>query len=359
LRWLLESDEALAERVSSGEVCFGTIDTYLIHRMTGGRVYATDHTNASRTMLYNLSTRTWDPLLCGKFGLCETQLATILPCDAHFGETTLDGILPAPLPIIGVMGDSQAALFAQRCFTKGSAKVTLGTGSSMLYNIGSEGTFSKNGVVTTLASVIQGTPTYSFEGIIRFSSATMDWLKNQLGLFESIQEADRIAAALEDSGGVFVVPAFTGLGAPYWNPGVRAAILGLTPHSNRAHIIRAGFESMGFQVRDVLEMMELEVGARCERLHVDGGPTRSAFLMQLLADILQRPIAVSKVAECSALGAVMAGLIGSGAVPSVQTLEALPRDEITYRPVALRARMDALYEQWKSKVNQLNHLSFS
>jgi glycerol kinase len=256
---------------------------------------------------------------------------------------------------MGVMGDSQAALFAQRCFTKGSTKVTLGTGSSMLYNIGTVGTFSKNGVVTTLASVIQGTPTYCFEGIIRFSSATMDWLKNQLGLFDTIEDADEIAASLEDSGGVFVVPAFTGLGAPYWNSGVRAAILGLTPHSNRAHIIRAGFESMGFQVRDVLEMMEREVESHCECLHVDGGPTRSAFLMQLLADILQRPIAVSSVAECSALGAVMAGLIGSGAFASIDALGAMPRNEIAYHPNADRARMDALYSQWRCELLYLNH----
>ena len=354
LKWLIDENPELVDRLNRGDVLFGTIDTYLIYRMTEGRVYATDHTNASRTMLYNLGERKWDCFLCKHLAVDSKHLPTIMSCEDSFGLTTLGGILPKPTPIQGVMGDSQAALFAQRCFTKGSTKVTLGTGSSLLYNIGPEQIVSSNGVVTTLAAVVQQKPTYCFEGIIRFSSATMDWLQKQLGLFNNIKEADELAESVGESAGVFLVPAFTGLGAPYWNSNVRAAILGLTAHSNRAHIIRAGFESMAFQVRDVLEMMESEVGYKCDKLNIDGGPTKSPFLMQLIADILQRPISISKVSECSAMGSVMLGMLGSGIAKSLEDLCELPRDEIEYRPQKTPAQINDLYSKWKEKVAGLS-----
>jgi len=352
LKWWIGQDPKIGQKLRHGEYLFGTIDTYLIYRMTRGAVYATDPTNASRTMLYSLKQRCWEPFLCEAFDVAAANLPEIRDCDSCFGETDFEGILPSPIPIIGVMGDSQAALFAQRCFEPGSTKVTLGTGSSLLYNIGEDLVYSKNGVVTALASVVNQRPCFCFEGIIRFSSAIMDWLQHQMGLFASIREADAIAEATQDSAGVYLVPAFSGLGAPYWDAGARAAIVGLTAHSTRAHIIRAGFEAMVFQVRDVLEMMETEVGIPCSILNVDGGPTKSTFLMQLLADCLQRPICVASLSECSALGAVMAGMLGSGGVADIDALKRLPRDEKHYQPLKNKTAVDTLYHRWKLEVQR-------
>ncbi len=354
LKWWVESDPEIAAGLQSGDYLFGTIDTYLVYRLTGGAVYATDHTNASRTMLYSLKNRRWEGLLCDVFGAKLECMPEIRDCDAAFGETTFEGLLSAPVRIQGIMGDSQAALFAQRCFTPGSTKVTFGTGSSMLYNIGPELVFSNNGVVTALAAAVDQSPSYCFEGIIRFSSAIMDWMQKQLGLFENIQEADQLAEAIADSAGVCVVPAFTGLGAPYWNARAKAAIVGLTAHSGKAHIIRAGFEAMAFQVREVLEMMEAEVGIPCSLINVDGGPTKSPFLMQLVADILQRRICVSSLSECSAQGAVMAGMLGSGTVQSLADLEQLPRKEIYYNPTGDPETIATLFERWKTQVMLIN-----
>jgi len=354
LKWWVESDPAIAAGLQSGDYLFGTIDTYLIYRLTRGAVYATDHTNASRTMLYSLITRQWERFLCDVFGVKLECMPEIRDCDATFGETTFEGQFSAPISIQGVMGDSQAALFAQRCFSPGSVKVTFGTGSSMLYNIGPELVFSKNGIVTALASVVEETPSYCFEGIIRFSSAIMDWMQKQLGLFENIREADKLAEAIADSAGVIVVPAFTGLGAPYWNARAKAAIVGMTAHSGKSHIIRAGFEAMAFQVREVLEMMEAEVGIPCSLINVDGGPTKSPFLMQLVADILQRTIRVSSLSECSAQGAVMAGMLGAGTVKSLAELETLPRKETYYRPTSDPETTTTLFERWKTQVMLIN-----
>jgi glycerol kinase len=350
LKWIFDNKPESKAKVLSGEVLFGTIDTYLIYRMTQGAIYATDHTNASRTMFYNVDTRTWDKEVCSIFEMPVERLPLILDCNASYGPTTFDGILHTPLWIFGVMGDSQAALFAQRCFEIGSSKVTLGTGSSLLYNIGPKNLHSKNGIVTTLASVIKGIPTYSFEGVIRFSSGTMDWLKDQLGLFDDILEAEELANSIPDTEGVYLVPAFSGLGAPYWIADARAAVVGLTTQSDRRHIIRAGFESMGYQVKDVLDLLETESDQSCEILNVDGAPSSSPFLMQMLADFLQKPIRVSLTKNCSAFGAMLAGMLGAGIHDSLEDLQQIPSPHHHYKPTADPEVTTKKYQGWRKAV---------
>ena len=350
LKWLLDNKPELKAKVLSGEVLFGTMDTYLIYRMTQGSIYSTDHTNASRTMLYNIETRSWDEEVCRIFGIPVERLPRILDCNASYGPTTFDGVLDSPLSIFGVMGDSQAALFAQRCFEVGSSKVTLGTGSSLLYNIGGKSIRSENGIVTTLASVINGVPTYSFEGVIRFSSGTMDWLKDQLHLFEDIMEAETLADSIQDTDGVYLVPAFSGLGAPHWVAEARAAVVGLTTQSDHKHIIRAGFEAMAYQVKDVLNLLESESKQSCGTLNIDGGPSSSPFLMQMLADILQKPIHVSLTRNCSASGAMLAGMLGAGIYHSTKDLQNIPSPHDLYEPVADAETITRKYEGWKKAV---------
>jgi glycerol kinase len=336
IKWLVRERTELKSRLAAGEALLGTVDTYLIYRMTGGRVFATDHTNASRTLLYGIRALGWDRWLCELFEAPEAALPEIRESRAQFGETTFDGLLRRPVPICGVMGDSQASLFAQRCYEPGMAKVTFGSGSSVLLNLGGTLRFSKSGTVSTLAWVDQGRPTYAFEGIISFSAASITWLKDQLGLLNSSREAGELAAALPDNGGVYLVPAFAGLSAPHWRPDARAAIVGLTAHSTRHHLARAAEEAIAYQLRDVLEMMNADAKIPLRFIRADGGPTRDRFLMQFTADMLGIELEVSEVPDCSALGAALAGMLGLGLCRGFEELAALPREAVRYQP-----RMDA------------------
>ncbi len=306
LKWLVTQHPEIAAKLSEGEALVGTIDAYLIYRLTAGRTFATDTTNASRTLLFDIGARAWDAALCRYWGCPLSSLPEARDCDASFGETTLNGILDTPIPIRGVMGDSQAALFAQRCFEPGSAKVTFGTGSSVLLTIGPEMRRSRRGVVTTLAWTLRGEATYAFEGIIISSAATLAWLRDQLGLFRSYDQVEPMARELTDNGGVYLVPAFSGLGLPYWQPDARAAIVGLTAQSDRRHVVRAGLESIAFQVCAALDAMRSEASLELRGLRADGGATTNSFLMQLVADLCGVDLAVASMPDCSALGAVMA-----------------------------------------------------
>ncbi len=255
LAWLLRSNRALAGKLADGTALFGTIDAYLIYRLTGGKVFACDHTNASRTLLLDIHSLAWNAELCEMFGVPMKCLPQARDSTAQFGSTTLDGILKTPIPICGVMGDSQASLLAHRCLAAGQAKVTLGSGSSILLNTGARPGDLGDGIVSTIAWTHRGKPTYCMEGIISYSAATIGWLRDQLGLIRSPEETDAAATAEADNGGVYLVPAFAGLSAPYWAPSARAAIVGLSAHSNRNHVLRAALESIGYQLRDVLQIM--------------------------------------------------------------------------------------------------------
>jgi glycerol kinase len=353
IKWLLNDRPDLAHRIAKGEALIGTIDAYLIYRLTRGEVFATDHTNASRTLLYDIAALRWDPWLCEIFEVPAAALPEVRESTAAFGETTFEGLLAAPVPIRGVMGDSQASLFAQRCFEPGMTKVTFGSGSSVLMNIGGELRYSKSGAVSTIAWVHNGKPVYAFEGLINYSAATIAWLKDQLGLIQSAKECSALAQSVPDNGGVYLVPAFSGLSAPYWSPRARAAITGLTAHSNRSHVVRAAEESIAYQLRDIMEMMKDETGISLRRIHADGGPTRDVFLMAFTADMLGLEVHASDVPDCSALGAVFAGMLGLGLLAGFDALNKLPRETKIFRPAMNAEVADRNYAGWKQAVHRV------
>jgi len=353
LQWLVRNRPDLAGKLASGEALVGTIDTYLVYRLTQGKVFATDFTNASRTLLFDIGRLCWDEELCKLWEVPRTALPEVRESSACFGETTLGGILDSPLPIVGVMGDSQASLFAQRCFEPGTAKVTLGTGSSVLLNIGSQPRLSARGVVTALAWVFAGEPVYAFEGIIIHSAATLKWLQDQLGLVADAREIERLAGEVEDAGGVYLVPAFSGLGLPHWAPDARAMITGLTGFSDRRHVARAALESIAYQLRDALDAMQSESGVALRALKADGGPTANRLLMQFTADITQTELVVSDAPDCSPLGAALMGLLGMGLYDSLASISRMGRDERVFRPSMPASVVESNVAGWQRAVRQV------
>lgn len=353
LHWLLESRSDLRARLKNGSALFGTIDTYLVYRLTGGKVYATDHTNASRTLFYDIGKLAWSQELCAVFGLQFGELPDVRESDAWYGDTDLAGCLNRRIPISGVMGDSQAALFAQRCFTPGSAKVTFGTGSSVLLNIGHEKRLSAHGTVTALGWVLQGKPTYAFEGITNFTGATIAWLRDQLQLIANPAETETLAQSVSDSDGVYLIPAFVGLSAPYWRADARAAILGMTPSTTRAHIVRAALESIGYIVTDVLKAMGKDAGVNLSMIHADGGAVRNAFLMQFVADMNQLKVRAAQTPELSALGAVFNGGLGLKIYSSLEDLQKLPFGFVEYTFSLDAVRANKLFAGWQAAVQQV------
>ena len=353
LKWLVAEKPGIAAKLRDGSAVIGTIDTYLIHRLTGGKVFATDFTNASRTMLFDIGKLRWDEKLCRLFAVPMRALPEAREGSAHFGETDAAGILPKQIPIAGVMGDSQASLFAQHCYQTGAAKATFGTGTSVLLNIGGKFRPSKKGAVTALAWVVNGKPTYASEGIINFSAATIEWVKNQLGLIQSANEVEKMATSIADNGGVYLVPAFAGLSAPYWAPDARAAIVGMSGFTKREHIVRAAQEAIAYQIRDVLDMMRADAKVGLKTLQCDGGPTKNNFLMQFTADVTRTELKVSDVAESSALGAAMQGMLGLGIYKSLNELAKLPRQQKVFRPQMKAAEAKKLHDGWQRAVKRV------
>lgn len=353
IAWLLNERPDIRRQVEEGRALIGTIDAYLIYRLTGGRVFATDHTNASRTLLYDINHLGWDAELCRLFHIPIAALPEVRESRAVFGETNFDGLLPRPLPICGVIGDSQAALFAQRCFAPGNAKITFGTGSSILLTLGAEKKLSEHGIVTAIGWVLAGQPTYAFEGITNFTGATIQWLRDQLQLVHSAEETEALATSVADNGGVYLVPAFVGLSAPYWRPEARAGILGLTPATTRAHVVRAALESIAYIINDALQLMGREAGLNLSYIYADGGAVRNRFLMQFVADITQLTVRASNLPELSALGAVLFGALGLGVYGTLEDLRGLPSGYVTYTPVMDSAKVDALCAGWRRAVAQI------
>jgi glycerol kinase len=353
LKWLVAAKPDLAKKLGSGDAVIGTIDTFLIHRLTHGKVFATDATNASRTMLFDIGRLRWDETLCKMFDVPVRALPEIRECAAKFGETNANGILAKQIPIVGVMGDSQASLFAQRCYRPGSAKATFGTGTSVLLNIGHKPRISKRGAVTALAWVVHGRPTYAFEGIINFSAATIEWVKNQLGLIQSAGEVEKLATSIADNGGVYLVPAFAGLSAPWWAPDARAAIVGMSGFTKKEHIVRAAQEAIAYQIRDVLDMMRADSKVALHSLHADGGPTRNKFIMQFTSDITRVALKVSDVPESSAWGAAMQGLLGLGICRSLDDLAKLKHGQKLFRPRMKPELVQKNYAGWQQAVKRV------
>lgn len=350
---LLSDEPEVRAAVASGQAVVGTIDAYLIHRLTAGRTCAGDSTNASRTLLFDIDRLAWDADLCELFGVPPGALPEVRESAAMFGATDVAGILPRAVPIVGVIGDSQASLFAQRCFAAGTAKATFGTGTSILFTAGSERPATESAAATALAWVLDGRPTYALEGMINSSAATIAWLRDRLGLIADAAESEAVATSIPDTGGVYLVPAFAGLSPPYAAPDARAAIIGLTAHSGREHVVRAGLEAIGYQVHDVLAMLAAQAGVVPTALAADGGPTRNAFLMQFVTDISGLELAVSDVPEASALGAAMLGMVGLGWVPSVDAFGSMSRTVTTYRPAMRRSEVERLLDGWHAAVRRV------
>lgn len=353
LKWLVNHNEEIKQKLIKGDALIGTIDTYLIYRLTLGKSFATDHTNASRTLLYDVVNLKWDQTLCDLFEVPIQSLPNVIESKANFGATDIDGLLENPIPICGVMGDSQAALFAQRCFKPGMIKATFGTGSSVLMNIGSTFNLTDSGAMTTIAWMIDGNITYSFEGIINYAAATIAWLQNQLELINDPNETENLALSVEDNGGVYLIPAFAGLSAPYWDPDARAAVIGLSAHSTKAHVVRASLESISYQIRDVLDMMNQDTGLDLQSIHADGGATANRFLMQFTADITGLDIQISDTPGFSPLGAFMMGVMGIGEYSSLSDLNEMARNSVTLKPVMDEKSKKMLYSGWKKAVQRV------
>jgi glycerol kinase len=308
VRWLLDNVPGARARAQRGELAFGTIDTWLLWKLTGGRLHATDPSNASRTMLFNLHTGSWDDKLLGVLDVPRELLPQLRSSSEVYGETTTD-LLGSPIRIAGMAGDQQAALFGQSCFTRGLAKNTYGTGCFMLMNIGPEPAPSKHQLLTTVAWQVGGQTDFALEGSVFIGGAVVQWLRDGLGLIKSSAEVEKLAATVPDCGGVYLVPAFAGLGAPHWDQYARGTISGITRGTTAGHLARAALEGIAFQVADVLDVMKQDSGVVMNELRVDGGACSNNLLMQFQADILQVPVVRPKVTETTALGAAyLAGL---------------------------------------------------
>ena len=353
IAWLLEGDPALRARAEAGEIAFGTIDSWLIHRLTGGRVHATDPTNASRTLLYDIHERRFDPELLKILGVPAAMLPKVVPSASVFGETVAHEGLPAGIPIAGVAGDQQAALFGQGCFEAGMAKNTYGTGAFLVLNTGTRRVISRRGLLTTLCCDAKGAAAYALEGAVFVAGAAVQWLRDELGLVRSASETGPIAESVPDTAGVYVVPAFTGLGAPYWDAGARGAVVGLTRGAGRAQLIRATLESLAYQSRDVIDVMNAESGVPLSELRVDGGACANDFLMQFQADILGVPVDRPALVETTAAGAAFLAGLGSGFWKDAAALVARRRRDRLFTPSMAAERREELYAGWKAAVGRV------
>lgn len=354
IRWLLDNVPGARARADAGDLLFGTIDTWLIWQLTGGQ-HITDPTNASRTMLMNLETLDWDDELLAMIGVPRSVLPTIRPSSdpRFYGKTTASGPFRGEVPVCGDLGDQQAATVGQTCFAPGEAKNTYGTGCFMLLNTGSTIVRSRNGLLTTVCYQLgEQPPVFALEGSIAMAGATIQWLRDNLKLINHAAETEEIAQSVADSGGCYLVPAFSGLFAPHWRSDARGVIVGLTRYVNRAHIVRAALESICYQTREVLEAMNADSGVPLQTLKVDGGATANNFLMQLQADILGVAVIRPQVAETTSLGAAYAAGLAVGFWDNLETLRRNWQVDRQWQPQLDEARRAAGYRDWKKAVER-------
>ncbi len=329
IKWILDQDPSLREKARRGEVLFGTVDSWLVWKLTGGKIHVTDYTNASRTMLYDIQGLCWDERICQKLNIPMQMLPQVKNSSEIYGFLNIQGV---QVPIAGIAGDQQAALFGQACFFEGEAKNTYGTGCFLLMNTGERMVQSKNGLLTTIAVGLEGRVRYALEGSVFVGGAVIQWVRDQLRFVTEAADTEYFAQKVPDSGGVYVVPAFTGLGAPYWDMYARGAILGVTRGTSREHIIRAALESIAFQTCDVLNAMEEDTGVTLESLRVDGGASANRFLMQFQSDMIRRPVLRPRVAETTALGAAFLAGLAVGVWDSLDQIQNTWRLQDRYEP---------------------------
>ena len=355
LKWLLDNVPGVRERAERGELCAGTVDSWLIWKLTGGKVHVTDYSNASRTMLFNIHTLQWDEELCAALDLPVNMLPEARSNSEIYGTVAED--IPglealAGIPISGSAGDQQAALFGQGCFAPGEAKNTYGTGCFALMNVGGEVVRSNAGLVTSVGWSVDGKVTYVLEGSVFNAGSTIQWLRDELGLIESAPECDRLAESVPSAGGVYVVPAFTGLGAPYWDMYARGTIVGLTRGSGKAHIARAVLDSIAFQVADLVRAMNADAPCPITTLRVDGGASVSNILMQIQADLLRIPVDRPSQVETTAFGAAALAGLAVGVWSGMEELEGLRRSQYVFQPQRAEEDCDREYRQWKRAVER-------
>jgi glycerol kinase len=355
VKWILDNVPGVREKAERGEVLFGNVDTFLIWRLSKGRLHVTDYTNASRTLLFNIYKKEWDDVILKELGVPRAMLPKVMPSSAVYGETDPE-FFGGPIPIAGIAGDQQAATFGQACFEVGMAKNTYGTGSFMLMNTGDKGVPSQNGLLTTIAWGL-GDPaaakvTYALEGAIFITGAAVQWLRDGLRAIKNSVDVETLAGEVQDNGGVYLVPAFVGLGAPYWDPYARGTIVGLTRGSSIAHIARATLESMCYQTREVVEAMSADSKVELKTLRVDGGAVSNNLLMQFQADILGVPVQRPKVAETTALGAAYLAGLAVGYWSSQQEVASQWAIDRTFEPQMSSDQRERLYSDWKRAVQR-------
>lgn len=350
VRWILDNVPGARERAEEGKLLFGTVDSWLIWKLTGGKVHVTDCTNASRTMLYDIRSLRWDETICKRLGIPMSMLPQVRSSSEIYGYVNIQGV---EVPIAGIAGDQQAALFGQTCFAPGEAKNTYGTGCFLLMNTGETPFVSKNGLLTTIAIGLNGKVSYALEGSIFVGGAVVQWLRDELGLISDSSDTEYFARKAADTAGVYVVPAFTGLGAPHWDMNARGAILGLTRGSGRNHIIRAALESIAYQTADVLRAMEEDAGIPLRELRVDGGASANGFLMQFQADIMDRPLRRPMIRETTALGAAYLAGLATGVWKSLDDVRGSWTLDRLYEPAMGAEKREKLLRGWHEAVNRV------
>ncbi|WP_334195727.1 glycerol kinase [Muricomes intestini] len=347
IAWILENVDGAKEKADRGEICHGTIDSWLVFKLTGGKFYKTDYSNASRTQLFNIFDLKWDKEICGLFGIDPKNMAEVCDSDSDFGETDFEGVLPYTVPIHGVLGDSHGSLFGQGCLEPGMTKATYGTGSSIMMNVGETPVLSTHGVVTSLAWGMEGKVNYVLEGNLNYTGAVITWLKEDLKLIQSPVETEALAEKAVQDDFLYLVPAFSGLGAPYWDSRATASIVGMNRTTKRAEIVRAGVECIAYQITDIIKAMSQDAGVKVGELRVDGGPTKNKYLMQFQSNIADTIVQVPDSEEFSGIGPAYAAGLALG-IWDETIFENMNR--VKYEPQMKKALRKEKYEGWKAAV---------
>lgn len=353
IKWILDNVEGARERAERGEILFGTVDTWLLWKLTEGKIHVTDYTNASRTMLYNIKELKWDSKILEKLNIPISILPEVKNSSEIYGYANIGGKSGELVPIAGIAGDQQAALFGQGCFNKGDSKNTYGTGCFLLMNTGEEIVKSNKGLITTIAIGIENKVQYALEGSVFMGGAIIQWIRDELRLVNDAQDTEYFAKKVDDNGGVYIVPAFTGLGAPYWDMYARGAIFGLTRGANRNHIIRAALEAIAYQSKDVLDAMEEDAGCKIKALKVDGGASRNGLLMQFQSDIVGANVIRPIISETTALGAAFLAGLAVGFWKNKEEIESNFYISEEYEPKIEVSERDKLYKGWKKAVERV------
>lgn len=348
IAWVLENVDGAKEKAEKGQLCCGNIDSWLIYNLTGKKAFKTDYSNASRTQMFDIRNLKWDEEVCAAFGIPTSCLAQVCDSNSLFGETDLGGYLDKPIPIYSAMGDSHGALFGQGCHEPGMIKATYGTGSSVMMNIGEKPVASANGLVTSLAWGMDGKVNYVLEGNINYTGAVITWLQKDLGLIESAKETSSLAESANPEDGTYLVPAFTGLGAPYWDSDATASISGMSRTTGKAEIVKAALDCIGYQITDIVEVMGKDAGIDIGELRVDGGPTGNSYLMQFQSDMARVTVQVPEAEELSGIGVAYAAGLSAGVYEKEALFARMKRSK--YEPKLAKDVRDARYQGWKEAV---------